>query len=207
MKPSFPEPTCQECAPLAATPGRGAARIGLRRSMRLALLSALTVFTLSIAGAAPRAVEPFSASTWAGWQGGLAQPAVIVFTSTDCVHCPAVLERLAQAVRERRPRLPAPGPASAPTVGAGAMRNTVVIAVVIDAAPGEADAELLARPHYRAADRLFAFAGPSAPLRFGVNPSWRGVTPYVAFLQPGRPPRWITGAPSDADFDAWWAAR
>ncbi len=167
------------------------------------ILSALAAFAVSTAGAAPRAVEPFTPSTWAGWQGDLAQPAVVVFTSTDCAHCPAVLERLTQAVQERRARRPAPGAASAAGSGAG----LAVIAVVMDVAPGQADATLLARPHYRGADRLFAFAGPTAALRFSVNPAWRSVTPYVAFLQPGRPPTWVTGPPSAADIAAWAGSR
>ncbi len=173
---------------MKSSPPEPLASRGLCRSLRNAGISALAGLALSMAVAAPRAVEPFTAATWTGLRGA-AQPMAVVFTSTDCVHCPAVLERLAQRFRGMRP--PAP----------------LLVAVVVDAAPGEVDTELLARAHHRVADRLFAFAGPALALRFSVNPDWRGVTPYLALLQPGRAPQWITGPPSEADLEAWAGRR
>ena len=41
---------------------------------------------------------------------------------------------------------------------------------------------LLSTPHYLLADRLFVFDGQSSAIRYGINPSWRGLTPYVALL-------------------------
>lgn len=139
-----------------------------------------------------RGVEPFTAATWAALKSGVSAPTVVVFTSTDCAHCPAVLERLAAERRGHR------APAGA---------RPQLVAVVMDVAPGVADAELLARPYLRACDRLLAFDGPATALRFAVNPAWRGVTPYLAVLRPGLPPRWVTGPPSPADLEAWTAAR
>ena len=68
------------------------------------------------------------------------------------------------------------------------------------------DAGLLANPHYASAQRLLAFDGQQAALRHAVNPSWRGVTPYVALLRPGAAPTFSLGMPSDAQLRAWAAA-
>jgi hypothetical protein len=78
-----------------------------------------------------------------------------------------------------------------------------LMAVVMDAAPGERDAELLRHPPYRVVDRLWALDGPADAARYAVNPDWRGVTPYVALMQPGQPTRWVTGPPSAAALSAW----
>ena len=56
---------------------------------------------------------------------------------------------------------------------------------------------------YRHADRLFAFAGQAAAIRYAVDPRWRGVTPYVSFLVRDRPAVGVTGPPARADIDAW----
>ncbi|WP_280151187.1 hypothetical protein [Piscinibacter sp. XHJ-5] len=139
---------------------------------------------LSTVQAAPRKVETFDAQAWQRLQADTRQPAAVVFTTTDCAHCPAVIEQLAAHIRRHRP-------------------TAELIAVVMDAAPGDADATLLSDSHYRPADRLFAFAGQAAALRFGVNPAWRGVTPYVGLLKPQGAPVWVTGRPSAADLAAW----
>ncbi len=122
--------------------------------------------------AAPKTVEPFDAAQWQALQSGLHRPAVVVFTTTDCAHCPAVIEKLA---RDRRLR---------------SVRGSL-LTVVMDVAPGEADAALLRSSHYRPATRLLAFAGQPDALRHAVNPAWRGVTPYLALLRPGEPPQWV----------------
>ena len=146
--------------------------------------AALLLAGLSAVQAAPRKVETFDAQAWQRLQAGLKEPAAVVFTTTDCAHCPAVIEQLARNIRQHRP-------------------TAVLVAVVMDAAPGEADAALLGDAHYRPADRLFAFAGQAAALRFGVDPAWRGVTPYVGLLKPQGPPVWVTGRPSDGVLASW----
>jgi thiol-disulfide isomerase/thioredoxin len=136
------------------------------------------------AHAAPRAVEVFDRPAWGALQAGLTAPAIVVFTATYCAHCPAVIAQLAQDKR----RL---------------LSSAQLIAVVMDAVPGDDDAKLLRDPHHRPLDRLFAFQGQAAALRHAVDPSWRGITPYVAFLHPGEPPRWVTGPPKAQDLAAW----
>ena len=133
---------------------------------------------------APRAVEVFDRPAWGALQAGLTAPAIVVFTATYCAHCPAVMAQLAQ---DKRRLLP----------------SAQLIAVVMDAVPGDDDAKLLRDPHHRPLDRLCAFQGQAAALRHAVDPSWRGITPYVAFLHPGEPPRWVTGPPKAQDLAAW----
>jgi hypothetical protein len=132
--------------------------------------------------AAPARVESFDPAAWAKLQGG--GPSVVVFTTTDCAYCPAVIESLAREIRQRR-------------------LDASLVAVVSNVAPGEADAALLADAHYRPADRLFAFAGPERALRFTVDPQWRGITPYVGFVSPSGKVRWVLGPPSAGDVQGW----
>lgn len=148
-----------------------------RSLLGLALLSGAAA-----AGAAPKQVEAFSAQSWAALQAGLKAPAMVVFSSTDCVHCPGVLKDL---TAQRQPL------------------KATLIAVVMDQAPGGDDAALLANPHYRLADRLLAFDGQGQVLRYAVNPQWRGMTPYVALLRPGMAAQFVMGPPSRSDLQAW----
>jgi hypothetical protein len=136
------------------------------------------------AAAAPLAVEPFDRATWPALQGAMKKPTLVVFSSTSCGNCPAVMEQLSLELRRRK-------------------LDASLMAVVTDVAPGEADAQLMAQHHYRVAERLFAFDGQAPALRFAVNPAWRGATPFVALLVPGRGPQWVTGAPSATELDAW----
>lgn len=158
----------------------------LRRPVRTLVAAALWLLLPAAAQAAPRRVEPFDAATWPALQAGLKQPAAVVFTTTDCAHCPAVLDALARTIAQRK-------------------LKAQLVAVVMDKAPGEADAALKADAHYRRTDRLLAFDGQAQALRFGVDPAWRGVTPYVVFLAPGQPAQAVTGPPGAEDLDAWVA--
>lgn len=151
------------------------------RQLLVLILAALFALT---AMAAPRRVETFDASTWLGLQATLKQPMAVVFTTTDCVHCPAVIAQLRQEIQRRKFK-------------AG------VMAVVMDQAPGDDDAALLHQHHYQSVDRLLAFSGQAAALRYGVDPSWRGVTPYIVFLAPRAASKAVAGPPDAADFDAW----
>lgn len=134
--------------------------------------------------AAPRAVEAFDAATWSSLPASLSRPAAVVFSTTDCVHCPAVIEQLRREIRARK-------------------LKAELIVVVMDVAPGDADETLRMHAEYRHADRLFAFAGQAAAIRYAVDPRWRGVTPYVSFLVRDRPAVGVTGPPARADIDAW----
>jgi len=154
-------------------------------ALRRAGVAGLFAVSAAAAAAAPKGVEPFGADTWSALQAAHA-PTAVVFTTTDCSHCPAVVEQLARAVQQRRD-------------------GARLVTVVMDVPPGEADAELLATPHYRRAGRLLAFDGAAAALRYRVNPAWRGVTPYVALLRPGQPVTFVMGPPSAQDVKDWAA--
>lgn len=156
-------------------------------------LCATLLLACAGAQAAPTAVETLDAPGWKTLQSAAARPTVVVFTATYCAYCPAVIDQMAREIRQRR-------------------LDASLVAVVIDAAPGEADGALLADKHYRGADRLLAFSGSPQALRYAVNPQWPGsVTPYVAFLGPrSAPPAWVVGAPKAADVESWlagWSAR
>jgi hypothetical protein len=146
-----------------------------RRRWAQALVT-LAAVAGSAADAAPRAVEAFDEHTWAALQDEKAPASVVVFTTTDCAHCPAVIERLAAELRQHR-------------------ASATLVAVVMDQAPGEDDAALLADAHYQPASRLLAFAGQAAALRHQVQPRWRGVTPFVAFIAPATPTLTVAGPP------------
>ena len=150
------------------------------------LAAALAALSL-VCQAAPGKVESFDAQTWPALQSSMTQPTVVVFTTTDCAYCPGVLKQLSDEIRKRK-------------------LDATLVAVVMDVAPGEDDAGLLNDPHHRGVDRLLAFSGQAAALRHGVNPAWRGVTPYVAFLAKGVPPRWVTGPPTAQALEAWAAS-
>lgn len=153
----------------------------LRRSLVLALA---LVAAIGAHAAPARVVEPFGEDSWVNLQTQLKQPAAVVFTTTDCAHCPAVIQSLATTIRHQH-------------LKAG------LWVVVMDQAPGEDDAALLADNHYRAAHRLLAFDGQAARLRHGVDPGWRGMTPYVVLLAPGQTARAVVGPPAAADVAAW----
>lgn len=161
-----------------------ASRLDVCRPLRRGLTLLLASLALAAQAAPPRAVETFDSNTWPALLAEPKQPAAVVFTTTDCAHCPAVIQGLARTLQQRH--LPA--------------RLTVV---VMDQAPGENDTALLADAHYRLADRLLAFDGQAAALRYGVNPQWRGVTPYVALLAPKAQALAVTGPPSASDIDSW----
>jgi hypothetical protein len=152
------------------------------RSLAAALGAAATL----ACHAQPVKVEPFDAQAWPALQASTAKRTVVVFTTTDCVYCPGVLKQLSDEIRGRR-------------------LDATLVAVVMDVAPGDDDAALLSDPHHRGVDRLLAFSGQAAALRHGVNPAWRGVTPYIAFLAKGVRPRWVTGPPSAQAVEAWAA--
>jgi thiol-disulfide isomerase/thioredoxin len=159
---------------------------GLLATGLSALLALFALFTSLAAQATPARVEPFDARTWQALRTAVKQPTVVVFSATWCPNCPAVIEDLAQDIRDRKLKAP-------------------LLAVVMDMAPGDNDAALLRHAHYAVSDRLFAFSGQAPALRFSVNPDWRGATPFVVFLAPGQSPRFVTGPPSEADLQAWLA--
>lgn len=143
---------------------------GVRRSTGWLLLS-------SSALAAPGGVQAFGVDTWAKLQRSAVMAQAVVFTTTECVHCPAVIERLATAL--------------------GKPPRRVGLAVVVMDGQ-EQPAALLADRHYRLADTLYAFDGDTLALRYRVNPEWLGLTPYVVLLPAKGPARYFNGAPPAA---------
>ena len=131
-----------------------------RRVRRLVLLGALLAVA-ALACAAPSAVLPFAADTWRELLNSPSRPLAVVFSTTDCTHCPAVIDSLAQELRKSH--------------------STVRLAVVVMDGAGQ-EAALRADRHYRKADVLYAFDGDAMALRYKVNPAWRGLTPYVALI-------------------------
>jgi hypothetical protein len=138
------------------------------------------------AAAAPLTVQGFDAQRWAALLSEPG-PALVVFTATDCAHCPQAIERLKRHQRdERRAGRPVP-------------RLDVVVLDGRD----EPDA-LATEAHYQSADRLFAVDGQPARVRHNVNPAWFGQTPYVALVGSSSaggqaPVRFVSGTPTDRD--------
>lgn len=155
-------------------------RFDSRFPSRLVRLAAAALFALSFAaGAAPLRVEPFTAHTWSQFQRELPRPAVVIFSTTDCVYCPSVIDSVARDIEKRR----------------------VAIALIVVVMDGAGKPGLIHDPEYRQASRLFAFAGDSAALQYGINPKWRGVTPYVALFAPQGAPKLMAGRPGAQDLD------
>lgn len=150
---------------------------------RLLLAAAVGLFS-PLGSATPTEVEAFDGSRWSQLRETLKRPTLVVFTATYCPTCPAAFQQVQRTVQQHR--LPVD-----------------VLGVVIDRAPGEDDRTLLSTPYLRATQRLFAFDGTPAALRYSVDPQWRGVTPYMVMLTPGAPPRSVVGPPSTRQLLQW----
>ena len=131
--------------------------------------------------AAPTDVETFDKSTWPVLLSQHRQSAMIVFSSVSCTHCPAAIERLA-AHR---------------AAGRSATRLYVVLM------DSEDDVAALSSPHHRLADRLFAFRGRAQPIQYAVNPDWRGMTPYIAYVDGKGGARFVLGEPDEKTLAIW----
>jgi hypothetical protein len=133
--------------------------------------------------AAANKIENFDAQTWRRMQKDLPRPAVVIFSTTDCGHCPAIIAAMAEQINTRKPQVP-------------------LIVVVMD---GAGHADLLQEPHYQPANRLFVFNGNTAALQYGISPNWRGITPYVALLPRVGEMKLVMGKPSALEIDTWLA--
>ena len=129
--------------------------------------------------------ERFDAQTWSVLRTEVRRPAIVVFTTAHCPTCPEVFASIAQWRAQQMPNAP-------------------LVAVLMDGRdPLVPDPTATsAQRHLRAADRLFAFEGPQAALRYSVDPTWRGVTPYVALIPAAGPVTFSAGAPTEMQ----WAA-
>lgn len=155
-----------------------------RPTRRCAVAAAIVIAAAALVPASPVAaprVEPLDAEAWAGLKADLPRPAVVVFTTSYCATCPEVFERLQAEIRARRPGAP-------------------LVAVVLD---GEALGRRPRGGHLAHADRLFAFRGQEAALRYAVDPDWRGVTPWVALIGSDGQVTFGGGTPSRERLEAW----
>jgi hypothetical protein len=140
---------------------------------QLAVLGALASIAPAVAGAP--AVLAFGPNTWHELTHSKQRPLVVVFSTTDCVHCPKAIDELATALRLSNSR--------------------VRLAVVVMDGSGQ-ERDLVKDRHYRKAHSLYAFDGDAQALRYTVNPDWRGLTPYVALIAVGGAASFHAGAPT-----------
>jgi hypothetical protein len=145
------------------------------------IFASLLLLLMQSSFAAPSLVEPFDQSTWRSLTNKQEQPGLVIFTSVTCIHCPAAIKRLATKRSAIAPHIP-------------------LLVVSMDA---DSNAVLLQDPHYAPADRLFLFRGRSQALQFSVNPEWRGMTPYVSFIDSRGGVRFSLGEPRDALLSEW----
>lgn len=121
----------------------------------------------------------FSEQTWrTALQTPRDQASVWVFTTSDCTHCPAVID----ALHDSRSQLRA---------------GFAIHVVQMD------DARIKYHPAYtdtlggpQNKDRIFLFDGNSRRIQYAVNPQWRGATPYIALLPTQGDPSFVLGAVS-----------
>jgi len=157
--------------------------VSATRHSRRATLALLLALPLCGSAAMPAGWEPFTAITWKSWTNPASPPAVVVFTTTDCEHCPAVIAELRQHIGS----MPPPRPAL-----------RVVVTDAGNFTPVSAGA-----PWYAMADERRVFEGNELAVRYAVSPRWRGETPFVALLAPKAAPQLVVGHPAAAELDAW----
>ncbi len=148
---------------------------------RSTIFASLLALAAGSALAAPATVEPFDKSSWPALLAAKSSPAIVVFTSVSCTHCPGAIARLAAKRSSTHSRV-----------------KLVVVSV-----DSEDDAALLRDPHYAPADRLLSFRGHPQALQYSVNPGWRGMTPYVAFVDGKGGAKFVLGEPKDGVLAAW----
>lgn len=153
--------------------------ITLPNKFKLSL--ALLMATSGTVLAAPKSVEAFDKTSWHKLVNDSARPSIVVFSSVTCTHCPGAIDKIAARL-------------------AAAKSRTQLLIVSMDS---EDDEALLHDPHYTSAARLFAFNGSAQALQFGVNPDWRGMTPYVAYLDGKRGVRFVLGEPRESLLREW----
>jgi thiol-disulfide isomerase/thioredoxin len=147
----------------------------------LLVLAALLPVPSPCLGRGLPSAEPFDGQTWSRLAVETRQRAIVVFSATYCVHCPAVIQKLAKEKMKYG-------------------KNVVLVAVVMDGT-----SEIRGKPPYDKVDRLFVFNGHEPAIRYSVNPDWRGVTPYTVLLSPERAPHYIAGPPSEKDLQQFFA--
>ncbi len=151
---------------------------------RFTIFASLLALAAGSTVAAPPAVEPFDKASWPALISGKARPAIVVFTSVSCTHCPGAIARLAARRTAVNPQ----------------------VKLVVVSMDSEDDAALLRDPHYAPADRLLSFRGHPQALQYSVNPEWRGMTPYVAFVDGKGGVKFVLGEPKENVSAEWLRA-
>lgn len=148
------------------------------------IFASLLALAAGSVAAAPAAVEPFDKSSWPALTAPRSPAAIVVFTSVTCTHCPGAIARLAAKRTALNPR----------------------VKLVVVSMDSDDDAALLRDPHYAPADRLLSFRGHSQALQYSVHPDWRGMTPYVAFVDGKGGVKFVLGEPKDSVAAEWLRA-
>jgi len=155
----------------------------LSRRLLMAAFGLLTLAAAAQAGPAAPVIHEFTPQTWEQLLHTLPRPAAVVFSTTDCTHCPAVIDGIAQAIRlQPRPRRP-----------------TLAVVVMDELRPTDLDH----LPHLRKADKLYVFVGNEMAIRYAVQPEWRGMTPFTALLPTMGTPRFQLGTLAPADLESF----
>ena len=141
-----------------------------------------TIFTvLMIIASSPvlsKEPMPFELNSWQQLVHSGSRVAV-VFTSTHCVHCPGLVTDLLKDRKQRQ-------------------AGYKILVVMTDG--GVSD---LGKSPYNQADDSYFFKGNIQALRYSVNPSWRGVTPYVALINPAVGAQFYSGSPPRESLQQW----
>jgi len=153
----------------------------------MAAFCLLTLATAAEAGPAAPVIHEFTPQTWEQLLRTLPRPAAVVFSTSDCAHCPAIIDGLAEAIR-RKPRFRRP-----------------MLAVVMMDELRPTDFDHL--PHLRKADKLYVFVGNEMAIRYAVQPEWRGMTPFTALLPTMGTPRFQLGTLAPADLEIFLQGR
>jgi len=148
----------------------------LKKSISSTLFTALMIVTPSLVSA--KEPLPFELDSWQKLVHSSGNAAV-VFTSTHCVHCPGLVADLLGDRKQRR-------------------QGYKILVVMTDG--GALD---LGKSPYNKADSSYFFIGNTQALRYTVNPSWRGVTPYVALISSAGGVQFYSGSPPRDSLLRW----
>ena len=148
---------------------------------RAGWLALALLLACGVAQALPAGTRAFDKTTWQKLKKEIARPSVVVFTTTDCAYCPDVIETVAKEIRK------------------GPVKAQLAVVVMDGARQPES---WLKEPHYRKADVIYVFDGQETALRFGIDPKWRGMTPYLALFDRTGDPRFVIGPPSAQQLSA-----
>ena len=155
----------------------------LKKLFTSVLVAGIFFAITSLVMAGPKTVEPFDEKIWSGLLTEAGKPAIIIFSSLQCTHCPGLIDKISARIQLTK-------------------SATRLYVVSIDGNDDTA-AELIDDAHYMKAHRLFIFAGSGQKIQYAVNVDWRGMTPYVAYLGGKGKAEFILGEPKEAMLRRW----